>query len=341
MKVLLLATTWANDGPSAVHRQMVRGWPEANEINVLHSASKVGRMLEGMWKGVHSDVVIIPGVSWTDIATHRLLGLFHVPVVCFNHGYVPFENEVNGFGYSKRKIEAIQRHMLTSQRIVCNSRNQKELVARELPESAPLLSYALLGVDRFELGEPTCAISPTIVSVSGGTRPIKANDVVARAVALLRSRGINCMLRVYGHRYAANAALEDAMAAACGEFVGQVSQDEFIEGLRESAVFVMNSRHESFGLSALDALRAGCSLLLSENCGVAETLELQECDIVQDCEDAKEVANKIANLMSHPNFGRLYQSIDFEGLSWERFASEVRLACVEVTKSTHSRSARS
>ena len=51
-----------------------------------------------------------------------------------------------------------------------------------------------------------------------------------------------------------------------------VEHEEFYSVLGDTHVCVMKSRHEAFVLSAIDALRAGASLLLSGNCGVGEIL---------------------------------------------------------------------
>jgi glycosyltransferase involved in cell wall biosynthesis len=91
----------------------------------------------------------------------------------------------------------------------------------------------------------------------------------------------------------------------------------------------MNSRHESFGLSALDALRAGCSVLLSKDCGVLEALNPQGSDVVEDCEDAEEVAEKMAYLLRHPNARRLYESIDFDAMSWDTQVGRLRQMCAD------------
>ena len=113
---------------------------------------------------------------------------------------------------------------------------------------------------------------------------------------------------------------------------GQIAQAEFLKALSHTDVFVMNSRRDSFGMSATDALAAGASLLLSCNCGVADVLKLEESDIVFDCEDANEVAQKILYLASHPNAQRLYGALDFDALGWDGSANRLCEICHDVEK---------
>ena len=120
------------------------------------------------------------------------------------------------------------------------------------------------------------------------------------------------------------------MTSADGEYRGQVASDQFVNELRECSVFVMNSRHESFGLSALDAIEAGCSLLLSTNCGIAEVMSIQGSDVVKNCEDPIEVADKIEGLLRAPNSKRLFDSIDFDECSLTKTAETLRNYCAEV-----------
>ena len=329
MKVLLLGGVQGNTGPSNVHKALVEAWPKTSSIDTLESSSKVLKLVESLCKGIKSDVVIYPGSGWTEIIAHRFLAMLGKPVVCFNHGYVPFENEVNHLGLSERAVKAIKKHLATADAIVTNSGLQERFVLSKQPELTGKVSHATLGVEHFGFANDGSS-RMNIIAVSGGTRPIKANEIVAQAVEILHSRGVDCRLRVYGRRYSANEKLDNAVASGIAEYRGQVSGDVFREQLQECSVFVMDSLHEPFGLSALDALGAGCSLLLSQNCGVAEVMSMTSDDIVFNCEDAVEVADKIEHLFDCPNSRRLYDSIDFDKTSWSRTANKLNDVCLGV-----------
>lgn len=137
---------------------------------------------------------------------------------------------------------------------------------------------------------------------------------------------------VYGRVDAEMPYLDALPKGDVARVMGQVGHDRFLEGLNRSSLFVMNSRHEPFGLSALDALRAGCSVLISKDSGVLEALSPKGSDIVQNCEDAEEVADKMAYLLEHPNARRLYESIDFDRLSWDVQTRKLRDMCAEAVE---------
>lgn len=324
MRILFTCNTIGNYGSTNANRELINNWPKEDKVMELYSVSKQAMFFEGVCKGLSCDAVVSPGTSLAEIALHAVLARFGKPVVCFNHGYVPFENEVNRLGYSKRKVAAIEWHMRTADAIVANSELQMHFIQSRLEGFSGRYAFTNLGIDPFEQAETARSNPHPVIATSGGTRPVKANEVVVRAARILRSRGIDCELRIYGDDYAANEELSAAFVSGEATLMGQVPQDDFIRQLGEADIFVMNSRHESFGLSALDAIKAGCSLLISRNCGVSCVFALEDGDVVKDCEDAAEVADKIEGLLAHPNVERLYHDLDFDTLSWKRTAQRLR-----------------
>ena len=125
-----------------------------------------------------------------------------------------FENIINKLGYSSRKIAAVEWHLRTADFVVANSELQMRFLVNELPEIAGRVSYVHLGIEPFEQDSCIRQSRCSVVAVSGGTRPVKGSDVVARAVSSLRGRNVDCELRVYGRQYAAN---DDLSAIMDGE----------------------------------------------------------------------------------------------------------------------------
>ncbi len=324
MRILFAGEVQGNNGPSNVNRAFIENWPSCDELVVLRATTKLGRLFEGLRKGLQCDVVLFLGSGAVEVTLHAILGTLKKPIVCFNHGYVPYENEVNDLGYSRRRISAIGWHMRTADAIVANSEHQMQFVRERLDGFSGRYDFVNLGVDSFEQASTERNNERPIIAVSGGTRPIKGNEIVVRAARILRLRDIDCELRVYGRDYAKNGELTSAFESGEATFMGQVPHEEFVRQLSEADVFVMNSLHESFGLSALDAIQAGCSLLLSRNCGVAGVLTLEKDDVVENYEDASEVADKIEKLLARPNADRRYQALDFDVLSWKRSAQKLR-----------------
>lgn len=339
MRVLILGDATLNNGPSNVHRALIQHWPCVDMIDCVRAQGKVRFVLEGLMKGVGCDVVISPCMDMPGIVTQQMLHAMGKPIVCFNHGYVPFENEINGLGHGSRWIDMYKDALRKADYIVCNSLLQEHFVLERQPELQGKVGHIHLGIDRFAQRKPQDS-RETIVAVSGGSRAIKGNDTVVRACRQLREQGLACRLRVYGSFDQGAESLRDLMHPEYDEEVGQVAHEDFMDGLASCSLFVMNSRHEPFGLSAIDAIQAGVSLLVSRNCGIDEVLGLEEGDIVGNPDDVDEVTEKMACLIGHPNAQRIYESIDFDALSWDVQATKLREVCADCLKPSRRMGAR-
>lgn len=332
MRVLILGDAAGNSGPSNVHRKFLEHWPVSDQVDYVHAQDKLAFMREAIGKGAKADVVLSPLINFPCIAAQDALHALGKPIVCFNHGYIPFENDVNGMGHGRWWLNRYRAALRGAERVVANSGFQRDFVLRHQPELNGRIEGLTLGIDRFEQEESLADGARPIVAVTGGNRYVKGNDVVARASATLVGRAGGVDLKVYGRKYASGEAcfkeLPDGFGLDC--MVGHVDHGQFLRDLNQSSLFVMNSRHDSFGLSLFDALREGCSVLVSRNCGALEVLRTEDCDVVEDCEDVQEVADKMAYLLEHPNAKRLYSTIDFDACSWDRQVARLREICAQV-----------
>lgn len=337
MRVLILGDAAGNSGPSNVHRAFIGHWPDEDRIDYVHANDKAGFIREGVAEGLKSDVVLSPLVNFPCIAAQDALHLLGKPVVCFNHGYIPFENEINRIGHSEWWLRRYRAALRSADCVVANSSFQRDFILRHQPELRDRTQSIDLGIDYFPQRESCADGRRPVVVVSGGTRKVKGNDVVARAVSLLCERGRSLDLKVYGRRYDDGGFLTGTLPDDAGEkcLLGHVDRDEFLESLNRSSLFIMNSRHDSFGLSLFDALREGCSVLVSRNCGALEVLDTEDCDVVEDCEDVREVADKMAYLLEHPNAKRLYATIDFDACCWDKQVSRLREICAQTVADKH------
>lgn len=332
MRILFCGPIDSNTGPGNANKQIISHWPVNDDVVVLSSQSKEKRIAEAICKGINCDVILSLGVGIDDRIPCRVLSALGKPYVHFCHGYMPYENQINRLGLSEGKMRAIIRHIERATYLVTNSNIQKRFISSQLPSIAEKIDGFPLGVDSFKL----CAralhtdTATAVIAVSGGSRPVKGNDTAAKAVALLQSMGIDCVLYVYGHCYAKSTSFDDACRAANAQLMGQIMHEVFDEELQKTDLFVMNSRYEPFGLSAIDALRNGTSVLLSQNCGVKEILNLEPNDVIENCDDAEEIAEKMVYLLEHPNAQRLYESLDFSLINWNCVVSRIREICAKV-----------
>ena len=339
MKTFFALGIDGNTGPSNANCSLYRNWPISGKTLLLSSSGKVQKLISAVLGGLWCDVVVSSGPGKCVKIATSLARLRGKASVGFCHGYLPFENEINSLGLSDAELRAFVKWLDSCDAVATNSAFQADFLKSRQPTLAYKVTATYLGLDYFEQSSRKASTGSLVVAVSGGSRPIKGNEVVAHAVSLLRKQGVKTEIRVFGRCYSKNESLEK-LVNQCGLFRGQISHKEFLSELNKVDVFVMNSRHEPFGLSAIDALEAGCSLLLSKHCGVAELFELSEEDVIEDCEDANELASKILSLANRPNSIRLYKSLDFDLYSWKSASARLFDVCSRALDSAKSNKSR-
>ena len=151
--------------------------------------------------------------------------------------------------------------------------------------------------------------------------PRKGIRHIAKAVMLLREDPAyaDACLIVIG---AGGADSDEIDSYPCVKDLGLVSHERSMELLGETALYVQNSCFETFGLSPLEALSCGASLLLSKEVGALEVFtRVEEGDLIEDTQDVAEIAGKIRTLLQQGNYDRLLSSIDTESVSWDKRCS--------------------
>jgi glycosyltransferase involved in cell wall biosynthesis len=108
----------------------------------------------------------------------------------------------------------------------------------------------------------------------GRLHPCKNLGLLVHAVAELRQAGIDLRLTIAGPDQGGHRAHLAGLAKQRGveklvTFWGPAFGDSKWDLIRQSALCVLPSAYESFGLSAVEALACGVPVLLSENVGVA------------------------------------------------------------------------
>lgn len=98
-----------------------------------------------------------------------------------------------------------------------------------------------------------------------------------RAMELLERAGVPFRLNVIGEEYERQpeifARVREQFAARIDRWGWQPTREDYIAALRESDVFISTARHEFFGLSAAEAIAAGCYPLLPSRLAYPELLQ--------------------------------------------------------------------
>jgi glycosyltransferase involved in cell wall biosynthesis len=122
------------------------------------------------------------------------------------------------------------------------------------------------------------------------------------AVRLLKKRGVDFRLSVTGQSFRN---VPEVFAAAGDEFAAHIDHWGFLEDprqyrdiLKESDVFVSTAIHEFFGISAVEAAAAGCSVLVPDKLAYPEVFGEVEQVFYNGKND---LADKLANLAGNRN----------------------------------------
>lgn len=104
-------------------------------------------------------------------------------------------------------------------------------------------------------------------------------------------------------------------------FLGGLSQDELPAIYRRANVFLLPSRHEPFGMVALEAAACGVPLVVSSHAGIAGELEHGKHAMVAHPEDAPEFTAAILELLGNPERAQAMAAEALEHInghySWE------------------------
>ncbi len=151
--------------------------------------------------------------------------------------------------------------------------------------------------------------APLRVVTHGRVDPNKGHLTAARAVALLRRRGLPVEFTLVGgvqtfglsdseiRRHAAE--VEQAVTEAGGTWTGRVPAAEVAGILREHDVACVLSRSpEPFSLAALEAMASGCAVITTGLGGIAEVVGDIAMRVDPDATD--QVADAIADLLGDP-----------------------------------------
>jgi glycosyltransferase involved in cell wall biosynthesis len=89
--------------------------------------------------------------------------------------------------------------------------------------------------------------------------------------------------------------------------VSFLGNQEFVEGIFPLAdVFILPSLHESFGLSALEAMAAGLPVVVTNQGGPSEVVVEGECGFLRAPDDVEGMSEAVARLFRNPDLARSF-----------------------------------
>lgn len=250
-----------------------------------------------------------------------LAGRMGVPYLVTCHGSdVRLLEKWAGFRRLAKPVFARARAITTVSRFLAD--DIRHLTGQDLPQ----LVVRPMPVDtvHFLNGRNTPKASPPRILYAGNLVPSKGVDVLLRAYAILRSRGIEVALRILGEG-PERSALED-LARTMGhpeiEFSNFLSQDRMPAEYGASAVTVLPTRGdaEGLGLTLVEALLAGSAVVGTGAGGIPEVIQHEETGLIAGESDA-DLAGALERLLRDPALRQRLTAVG-QGRVESRFSTE-------------------
>lgn len=308
-RILLVGDFISNTGPATVNKQLKLHF--GNKISYSEKDSIRERVLELIIKTKKYDVVCFSGFSKVNIIGMLLTKIFGKKSAYLMHGYGIYEDRINGESSLKRFVlENLTLHLSNS--IICVSKPFMKFMMEERPALKKKLDYVNNGIDLGALEKNrTFKVDRednVILSVGGGM-PRKKILKVCEALDLINRRtDLNLKFIVIGKSHLHT---EEICKYPFVQYIENVPYDLMGEYYSRATLYVQNSVFETFGLAVIEALNAGCNLLISKNVGVKSAFKNQiDQDIIEDCDDVIEISDKILYNLKNSNNQRLKSSLD-------------------------------
>ena len=117
---------------------------------------------------------------------------------------------------------------------------------------------------------------------------------------------------------------EEIKQNECVEWIESLSHDKLLKEMENADVYIQNSLYETFGLAVIEALDAGCSLLLSNKMGCVELFEnLNSNDVIYNSDDVNEIKEKLQAVLLKENNTRLRKAFRYDLISSENVSERL------------------
>lgn len=212
--------------------------------------------------------------------------------------------------------------------VAVSESTREDLVARGLRRDRIDVVPNGIDLDRFTPDPSAKSAAPQLVFM-GRLKEYKRVDLVIRAVALLRDRGLDVQLQIggAGSREGPLRSLADRLGVADRvRLLGFVTEEEKVELLRRSWIHVLTSSKEGWGISNVEAAACGTPTVASDAPGLRESVRDGETGLLVPHGDVGALADALEALIRDPESraAMALRARSFaEGLSWDASASRL------------------
>jgi len=233
--------------------------------------------LRGIVNSVRPDIVLTHGNRAAGLALLPFSGMSDRTVVVLHNDF-------------------FKPHLRKAKAALCVSANVRDAAARALPGVPLRLMPNFTDLTAYPVRDTQA--SPPVIGALGRLHEQKGFDILVRAAAIMRDRGVPFRLRIAGEgpdRGPLQALITETGLGGQADLVGWVSPPgPFLATLD---LFAVPSRYEPFGLVVIEAMAAGVPVVASDLEGPREILEQGRLGFLVDSEDPAKLADRLVEAL--------------------------------------------
>jgi glycosyltransferase involved in cell wall biosynthesis len=159
----------------------------------------------------------------------------------------------------------------------------------------------------------------------GRLAPGKRPDLVLRSFAAVNPEFQDAVLVIAGPDERGSLAKLQTLAHELGirdrvVFTGKLTRDQVVAANNDADVFVLPSLHESFGVAVIEAMAAGCPVIVSDKVALASWVTKSEAGVVVDVDEAA-LIQTLRHILGNPDLriemGRRGREVALTRFTWE------------------------
>lgn len=230
-----------------------------------------------------------------------------VPVVITTHGLVSIREK--GFSFSTVRNFVTMKFILNPyfEKKALQNANKIVVVSKIMNETVdhiigydPKTVYIPNGIDyeKFNMESITENNQLSILFI-GRLIKVKGVDILIRALPIIKKTIPNIHLFIAGDGSQCKKLKHLTMKLGVAEnttFLGFISGNDKLEMFRSANIFVIPSRFESFGITALEALAAGVPIIASNVGGIPDILDNNKYGMLVESDNSEALAQCIVKL---------------------------------------------
>lgn len=227
--------------------------------------------------------------SNTALLTHALSG---IPYTFTTHSYDIFDNKYHNWKVKSR---------LAKKHITISEYNKAYLVDR-YDVNPKNITIIHCGIDFRRIQLSSHPRFAHMLFTAARLHKEKGLDILIRALALLRSKGVNFQCEIAGEgeeRQELERLISTHDLSAHIKLLGNQTQDEVFRKLAQAAIFVLPSRSEGIPVSLMEAMAFGTPVITTAICGIPELITNDHSGLLIEPDDVEALANSIEKLLKN------------------------------------------